>query len=141
MQSEASYTAKDIIAMFAMERHPLAGWYALHYSDDETLGRPRLSSIAFLVTGDEPMPQHKLDGIHVWHHHAGAAAEFTVTNGGRVRETFVLGGDFALGQRPQLAVPAYFWQSCRSLGDWTLLGCTMMPGFSTRSTLTLAADD
>lgn len=132
---------EDIVEHFGMERHPIAGWYVIHYSDDERRQRPRLSSIYYLLSGDEPMPSHKLDGIEVWHFHIGAPAEIEVSNGGQLRETSLLGCDLAGGQRPQLAVPAYSWLSLRSLGDWTLLGCTMSPGYSPRAALVLSADD
>ena len=134
-------TLHDVIAMFAMERHHLAGWFAPHYSSSELLGRSSLSSMYVLLAGDEPMPVHKLDGIEVWHHYRGAAAELSVGNGGRVREVSLLGADLAGGQRPQLAVPAHLQLSCRSLGEWTLLGCTMSPGYSPRTSVVLSADD
>ena len=35
----------------------------------------------------------------------------------------------AAGERPQAAVPAHAWQAAQSLGDWTLVGCTVAPGF------------
>ncbi|WP_163279695.1 cupin domain-containing protein, partial [Enterobacter hormaechei] len=41
----------------------------------------------------------------------------------------VLGIDLAAGERPQIVVPAGWWQTARSLGDWTLVGCTVAPGF------------
>ena len=40
-----------------------------------------------------------------------------------------LGADLAAGERPQAAVPAGAWQAAESLGDWTLVGCTVAPGF------------
>lgn len=40
-----------------------------------------------------------------------------------------LGNDLVVGHRPQAVVPAHAWQSARSLGDWTLVGCTVAPGF------------
>ena len=43
--------------------------------------------------------------------------------------THVLGNDLVAGQRPQVVVPAHAWQSARSLGHWTLVGCTVAPGF------------
>jgi uncharacterized protein len=95
----------------------------------------------YLLAGDDPLPLHKLDGIEVWHYYLGAPAEIVVTNGSRMREVSLLGSNLAAGQRPQLAVPAYFWHSCRSLGDWTLLGCTMSPGYSPRSSFVLNAND
>ena len=30
---------------------------------------------------------------------------------------------------PQIVVPAGAWQAARSLGDYTLVGCTVAPGF------------
>lgn len=132
---------RDIIDLLAMERHPTAGWFALHYSDSEVWGRPKFSSIYYLLSGDEPIPLHKTDAMEVWHYYIGAPAEFVVTTGGEARVTSVLGRDLARGQQLQLAVPAYLWQSCRSVGDWTLLGCTASPGFSPRSTFVINAHD
>jgi predicted cupin superfamily sugar epimerase len=33
------------------------------------------------------------------------------------------------GQRPQVIVPAHVWQAAATLGEWTLVGCTVAPGF------------
>lgn len=134
-------TIRDVIDLFAMERHPTAGWYAPHYSDSEVWGRPKFSSIYYLLAGDEPIPSHKTDAMEVWHYYAGAPAEFIVTNGSQAPVTSLLGCDFTRGERPQLAVPAYLWQACRSLGAWTLMGCTASPGFSPRATFMINADD
>jgi hypothetical protein len=41
----------------------------------------------------------------------------------------VLGPDLRAGQRPQAIVPAGAWQTARSLGSWTLVGCTVAPAF------------
>ena len=40
-----------------------------------------------------------------------------------------LGADLAAGERPQGVVPPGYWQSAHSLGAWTLVGCTVAPGF------------
>ena len=40
-----------------------------------------------------------------------------------------LGADLAAGEIPQAVVPAYVWQAAESDGDWTLVGCTVAPGF------------
>ena len=34
-----------------------------------------------------------------------------------------------MGERPQGIVPAGQWQAAESLGEWTLVGCTVAPGF------------
>ncbi|HEY9454792.1 MAG TPA: cupin domain-containing protein, partial [Bradyrhizobium sp.] len=40
-----------------------------------------------------------------------------------------LGPDLAAGEEPQAIVPPRAWQSAESNGDWTLVGCTVAPGF------------
>ncbi len=44
-------------------------------------------------------------------------------------ESVTLGCDLAAGERPQAVVPAHAWQAALTLGDWTLVGCTVAPGF------------
>ncbi|MHB8283862.1 MAG: cupin domain-containing protein [Caulobacteraceae bacterium] len=131
----------EIIQALAMERHPAAGWVSAHYRENEIWGRANLSSGYHLLIGDEPLPLHKVDGIEIWHHYRGAPVEIVVSNGGRRREVSVLGCDFSAGQRSQLAVPAYHWQSCRSLGAWSLLGSTMSPGYSQRGAIVMDASN
>src|ERR1700761_550436 len=104
-----SLSAEEIIAAFGLERHHAAGWFAPHYGDGDGWSRPRLSSIYHLLTGDEPLLLHKIDGVEIWHHYLGAPAEIMVVNGVGARETSLLGRDFLAGQRPQLAVPAHHW--------------------------------
>ena len=37
--------------------------------------------------------------------------------------------DLAAGEVPQTIVPARAWQAAESIGGWTLVGCTVAPGF------------
>ena len=71
-----------------------------------------------------------VDAVEVWHHYAGSALTLETAAGdtGPV-ERVTLGDDLAAGERPQAAVPAHAWQAAESLGDWTLVGCTVAPGF------------
>ena len=52
----------------------------------------------------------------------------SIVDGGQKREVR-LGADLAAGERPQAVVPAGGWQQAQSLGAWTLVGCTVAPGF------------
>jgi hypothetical protein len=52
----------------------------------------------------------------------------SIADGSKVR-IVRLGADFAAGERPQSVVPAHAWQAAESLGDWTLVSCTVAPGF------------
>ena len=40
-----------------------------------------------------------------------------------------LGTDFGIGEQPQAVAPRGVWQAARSLGAWTLVGCTVSPAF------------
>jgi predicted cupin superfamily sugar epimerase len=121
--------ARQVIASLGLRPHPEGGWYAETWrasSDDG--GRPAGTSIYFLLGADETSRWHRLDAPEVWHFHAGDPLELIVHDG-RTRSVHRLGADLAAGDQPQAVVPADAWQSARSLGAWTLVGCTMAPGF------------
>ena len=91
--------------------------------------RPRRRSISCLARG-ERSHWHRVDAVEVWHYHAGAPIrlEIALHERGPV-ERLTLGTDLAAGERPQAVVPAHAWQAATTLGDWTLVGCTVAPGF------------
>jgi predicted cupin superfamily sugar epimerase len=72
---------------------------------------------------------HRVDAVEVWHWCAGATLALEISEGPSRSERAILGNDLAAGERPQAIVPAHAWQSAQSLGDWTLVGCTVAPGF------------
>jgi predicted cupin superfamily sugar epimerase len=84
--------------------------------------------IYFLLARDERSHWHRIDAAEVWHFYAGAPLALEIAANGR-REVITVGNDLAAGHRPQAVVPAHAWQAARSLGDWTLVGCTVAPGF------------
>ena len=57
----------------------------------------------------------------------GADAEIADESCGRAYVT--LGPDLTAGEGPQAIVPPHAWQAAESNGDWTLVGCTVAPGF------------
>jgi len=122
-------TAADIIATLGMIRHPEGGWYVETYADPEsTDGRAHSTAIYYLLEAGDRSHWHRVDAVEVWHWYAGAPLELRQSDGSAVGVA-VLGNDLAAGQRPQVVVPRHGWQSARSLGDWTLIGCTVAPGF------------
>jgi uncharacterized protein len=66
--------------------------------------------------------------VEVWHFYAGSPLKLEIADGDG-RRPITLGPDFAAGNVPQAIVPARAWQSAESNGDWTLVGCTVAPGF------------
>jgi len=126
----AAMTARDVIRMLDLKPHPEGGHFRETFRDARQVGgRAVLSAIYFLLARGERSHWHRVDAAEIWHWHAGAPLQLEIaTAPGRV-EHVTLGGDISGGLRPQAVVPAYVWQAAQTLGDWTLLGCTVAPAF------------
>ncbi len=92
-------------------------------------GRAASTAIYFLLARGERSHWHRIDAVEVWHWYAGAALALEIVNQQGSIARVTLGCDLAAGERPQANVPAQAWQAAQSLGDWTLVGCTVAPGF------------
>jgi hypothetical protein len=123
--------AADIIRLLDLKPHPEGGHYRQTFCDQKTIDSVRAVSTAiyFLLARGERSHWHRVDAVEIWHWHAGAPLELEIAAASGSRERLVLGNDLAGGERPQGIVPAHAWQAARSLGDWTLVGCTVAPGF------------
>jgi len=119
-------TAAEIIALLDLAPHPEGGWYRQTFRDtvEDGAGRPASTAIYFLLEAGQESRWHRVDAAEVWHFHAGAPLLLTIG-----RDEHRLGPDLAAGERPQAVVPIRIWQKARSLGDWTLVSCTVAPGF------------
>jgi uncharacterized protein len=126
----ANLAAQDVIRLLDLKPHPEGGHFRESFRDArQAEGRAASTAIYFLLARGERSHWHRVDAVEVWHWYAGAplALEISQTPGrvGRV----MLGCDLNAGERPQAVVPARAWQAAQSLGDWTLVGCTVAPGF------------
>ncbi len=124
-------TADDIIATLNLQPHPEGGWFAETWRADAAPGeRAAGTAIYFLLKAGERSHWHRVDAAEVWHHYAGAPLllEIAETAAGPA-VPHILGPDLAYGARPQALVPPGHWQAARSTGDYTLVGCTVSPGF------------
>lgn len=122
--------AEAIIAELGLVRHPEGGWYVQTFEDAPGPdGRARSTAIYFLLDAGQVSHWHRVDAVEIWHWHAGAPLELNIADAGEPTATLVLGVDLAAGQRPKAIVPAHAWQSARSQGEWTLVSCTVAPGF------------
>jgi len=121
----------DIVAMLGMSRHPEGGWYVETFRDGGGGERGHSTAIYFLLARGDRSHWHRVrDAAEVWHFHAGAPLLLSLwQEGAQAVDTVRLGADLADGERPQGVVPANCWQAAESLGDWTLVGCTVAPGF------------
>jgi predicted cupin superfamily sugar epimerase len=125
-------TAEEIRALLGLAPHPEGGFYRETFRDPRTdaHGRSVSTAIYFLLTAGELSRWHRVDATEVWHFYAGDPLELAIAATERdAPRKLVLGTDLSAGHRPQLVVPAGHWQQARSLGRWTLVGCTVAPGF------------
>ena len=117
-----SKEAESLIQMLALKPHPEGGHYRETFRDGADRGHS--TAILFLLKAGEESRWHRIDAAEVWHFHKGAALELKIG-----KDTYILGADIDAAQSPQIVVPPGQWQAARSLGDYTLVGCTVAPGF------------
>ena len=132
MIDTAQLTAVDIIRLLGLQPHPEGGHYRETFRDsrsaDAESGRAASTAIYFLLRAGEVSRWHRVDAAEVWHWYAGAPLMLGIAEGAEKREIRI-GTDLLAGERPQAVVPARAWQQAQSLGAWTLVGCTVAPGF------------
>ena len=124
-------TAADVIARLGLQPHPEGGHYRETFRDGrlDASGRALSTAIYFLLARHQRSHWHRIDAVEVWHFYAGDPLTLRIAHDGGVQHTIRLGPDAAADQRPQAIVPAQAWQAAESNGDWTLVGCTVAPGF------------
>ena len=123
-------TAGEVVRLLDLQPHPEGGFYRETFRAPADGGRRAASTaVYYLLREGEVSAWHRVDADEVWHWYAGAPLELTTSEGGRDRSTVRLGTDLAAGERPQAVVPPGVWQTARSLGAWTLVGCTVAPAF------------
>lgn len=127
-------SADDVIRWLDLAPHPEGGFYREIFRDRDTVpgtDRAHSTAIYFLLRAGEISRWHRVDAVEGWHFHAGAPLALDIHDGTH-GNTHRLGMNLAAGERPQAIVPNGAWQRARSLGPWTLVGCTVSPGFEFR---------
>lgn len=122
--------AAEIIQALDLAPHPEGGWYRQTFRDADGGARGHSTAIYYLLQRGERSHWHRVrDAAEVWHFYAGAPLTLRMAAEGGSVSVVVLGTELAKGERPQAIVPADLWQSAESRGAWTLVGCTVAPGF------------
>jgi len=123
-------SAADVIALLGLKPHPEGGHFVETFRDPAPAGgRSHGTAIYYLLAAGERSHWHRVDATEIWHWHAGGPLALSQSADGRSAETAILGPDLAAGERPQVVVPAGVWQAAEPQGAWTLVGCTVSPGF------------
>lgn len=124
-------SAAEVVSLLGLQPHPEGGFYKETFRDVVTQddGRAASTAIYYLLGVGEVSEWHRVDATEIWHWHGGAPMVITMSPDGHDAEAHHLGPNLAMRQRPQLVVPANWWQTATSLGAWTLVGCTVAPAF------------
>jgi predicted cupin superfamily sugar epimerase len=133
---DATYpAAADLIAKLALQPHPEGGWYREIYRSTSRVETPRgtrsaLTTIYYLLEQNQLSRWHVVQSDELWHFYAGAPLElFEYDPQSRKLVRHMLGPVGAAGSTPVAVIPTAAWQAARSLGAYTLVGCTVGPGF------------
>ena len=120
-------TAEEVVRLLDLKPHPEGGWYRETFRD---AGEPRAHSTAiyYLLARGQRSHWHRVDAVEIWHHYACAPLNLELADDAG-RRTVRLGSDLGAGEVPQAIAPAGVWQAAETLGDWSLVGCTVAPGF------------
>ena len=128
--------ASTLIALLSLKPHPEGGFYRevfrspRHVTAEPTFGqRSAITTIYFLIMGDEPSRWHRILSDEIWHFLEGSPAEvFSVEPIGLEMTQHIL-GPAKPGEQPAVVVPAGHWQCTRTHGEYMLAACTVGPGF------------
>jgi predicted cupin superfamily sugar epimerase len=123
-------TAGEIVALLDLRPHPEGGHFRETFRDSrcDAQGRAAATAIYFLLARGERSHWHRIDAVETWHFYAGDPLRLEIAGGSGIHAVR-LGQDIMAGEQPQAIVPANAWQAAESTGDWTLVGCTVAPGF------------
>lgn len=125
-------SADAIIATLRLQPHPEGGWYRETWKGPDIDGRASGTAILFLLAAGERSHWHRVDADEIWLFHAGAPLILSMGTDGAGMDGAVnhrLGPDVLGADVVQAVVPAGWWQAARSTGAWTLVSCTVSPGF------------
>ena len=123
-----------MVTLLGMRPHPEGGHYAEVYHSStpvhphhRNVERPALTQIYFLLAAGEHSRWHRVLSDEVWHYYEGDALELLRFDDEGLHRLRL--GPVAQEQQPVAVIPADSWQAAHSLGAYTLVGCTVAPGF------------
>lgn len=128
--------AAELISRLGLAPHPEGGFYrevfrssSIVSPNDDRPARSALTTIYFLLTDDIVNRWHRVRSDEIWHLYEGGPLELLdlqVETGSVVRHRL---GTVDADAGPVRVIPAGHWQAARSLGPYSLAGCTVGPGF------------
>ena len=136
-------SAEYWIEKLGLQLHPEGGYYKEVFRSQEEIPvealperysgtRSHMTSILFLLKENQFSAFHRLQSDEIWHYHMGGACEIHIILPDGSIQHKVLGPEIEADQHLQLIVPHDSWFAAHPMAGeaYTLVGCTMAPGFS-----------
>ncbi len=131
---------KHWIHALDLEKHPEGGYFKEVYRSSESLSDQQLperftgqrsiaTSIYFLLPEYEYSAFHRIQSDETWYFHEGSPLEIYVLKTNGDLHIQKLGLNVEAGEIPQFTVPYGHWFAAKSLGNYSLVGCAVAPGF------------
>ena len=126
--------ARDLVEQLVLQPHPEGGWYREIYRSRgrvqaERGSRSALTTIHYLLEQGQLSRWHVVESDEVWHFYTGAPLELLEYDPACGRLVQHVLGDVRQGLESVAVIPPGVWQAARSRGDYSLVGCTVGPGF------------
>ena len=128
--------ASQLIEQLGLVPHPEGGYYRQIYRSATTVhpadgrpARPSLTTIYFLLAAGDVSRWHRVASDEVWHYYEGDPLELFGADADFVEITRHTLGPVDDRLAPVHVIAAGHWQAARSTGAYTLVGCTVGPGF------------
>jgi len=121
---DSGLSAAEVIAALKLDPFPTGGHVR------ETHRCSEQSVMLVLLEVGEVLPWHRYHGVQSWFWHAGGPLAVTVSPDGHDASALHLGNHLEAGQKPLTTVMREQWMTAESLGHWTLVGWSCVPGFT-----------
>ena len=123
---------QQLIDKYKLVPHPEGGYFREVFRSGQTVfssvahtNRDAVSHIYFLLTKGQVSRFHKVLHDEIWNFYAGAPLRLMKYDGGRIEEE-IIGTD---GNSYVSFVAGGLYQAAESTGEYSLVGCTVAPGF------------
>jgi predicted cupin superfamily sugar epimerase len=128
--------ARQLIDSLRLQPHPEGGYFReIHRSftrvrlDDGRGERAAVTSIYFLLVAGQHSRWHRVRSDELWHFYEGDALDLLLAPPAITRVDALVVSPFDGPGQPIQIAPADWWQAARSRGAYSLVGCTVAPGF------------
>lgn len=127
-------SARTLVETLRLAPHPEGGWYREIHRSPSTVETPRgkrsaITTIYYLLEADQLSRWHVVESDEIWHFYAGAPLELVAYDSDTRQLTKHLLAQPNDSAIPVATIEAKVWQTARSTGEWSLVGCSVGPGF------------